>query len=187
MKSYLILLCYLFLLTITGVSTANVDCNYRLTSPKGIIQTPNFPKAFPVPIKCRWVIDVSDITSIHSSIIVYMTQLYVYKGLKLTEYAYYESEAMNYGASLVQEITEGNVFGHHWFRTYRPFLVLEFELDRLEGNHVRVLDDLLDVYGFNVTYQMTDKEPNLKACSVSECSFTGNCLLSADYTYVRLL
>ncbi|KAK2587823.1 hypothetical protein KPH14_003924 [Odynerus spinipes] len=159
-----------------------MDCNYRLTSPKGIIATPNFPKAFPVPITCRWVIDVSDIPSTNSSIIVYMTQLYVYKGLKLTEYAYYESQTMNYGASLIEEITEGNVFEHRWFRTFRPFLVLEFELDRLEGNHVRVLDDLLDVYGFNVTYQMTQNEPNPNSCSVSECSFTGNCFLSFDYT-----
>lgn len=126
------------------------------------------------------------LSSTNSSIVVYMTQLYVYKGLKLTEYAYYESEATNYGASLVKEITEGNVFEYRWFRTFRPFLVLEFELDRLEGNHVRILDDLLDVYGFNVTYQMTEEEPNPNACSVSECSFTGNCLLSADYTYVYL-
>ncbi|XP_046822481.1 uncharacterized protein LOC124425738 isoform X2 [Vespa crabro] len=182
MKSYLLLFFYLCSSSIIGVSVANVDCNYHLTAPKGIIETPNFPKAFPVPITCRWVIDVSDITSTNSSIVVYMTQLYVYKGLKLTEYAYYESETTNYGASLVQEVTEGNVFVHRWFRTFRPFLVLEFELDRLEGNHVRVLDDLLDVYGFNVTYQMTEEEPNPNACSVSECSFTGNCLLSADYT-----
>ncbi|XP_015178454.1 PREDICTED: uncharacterized protein LOC107067443 isoform X1 [Polistes dominula] len=182
MKYHLILFFHLCLLTIIEVSTENADCNYHLTAPKGVIKTPNFPKAFPVPIMCRWVIDVSDIPSTNSSIVVYMTQLYVYKGLKLTEYAYYESETTNYGASLIKEITEGNVFEYRWFRTFRPFLVLEFELDRLEGNHVRVLDDLLDVYGFNVTYQMTEEEPNSNACSVSECSFTGNCLLSADYT-----
>nr|XP_031835747.1 uncharacterized protein LOC116428347 isoform X1 [Nomia melanderi]XP_031835748.1 uncharacterized protein LOC116428347 isoform X1 [Nomia melanderi]XP_031835749.1 uncharacterized protein LOC116428347 isoform X1 [Nomia melanderi] len=167
---------------IEASSTAEVSCGDRLTAPRGVIQTPNFPAAFPVPIKCRWLIDVSDIPATNSSIVLYLTQVYVYKGLRFTEYAYYESESMNFGAALVKEITEGNVFEFRWIRTFRPFLVVEFELDQLEGNHVRVLDDLLDVYGFNVTYQMTEVEPNPDSCSVQRCSFTGNCLLSADYT-----
>ncbi|KAG7198744.1 hypothetical protein KM043_001731 [Ampulex compressa] len=156
-------------------------CGDRLTAPRGVIQTPNFPQPFPVPIKCRWIIDVSEIPSSNSSIVVYLTQVYVYKGLTFTEYAYYESESMNFGAALIKEVTEGNVFEFRWFRTFRPFLVVEFELDRLEGNHVRVLNNLLNVYGFNVTYQMIESEPNLESCSVQDCSYTGNCLVSANY------
>ncbi|XP_076242713.1 uncharacterized protein LOC143184400 [Calliopsis andreniformis] len=166
---------------VDGSSTTEVSCGDHLTAPRGVIQTPNFPGPFLVPIKCRWVIDVSDIPATNSSIVVYLTQVYVYKGLRFTEYAYYESESSYYGAALVKEITEGNVFEFHWFRTFRPFLVVEFELDRLEGNHVRVLNDLLEVYGFNVTYQMTEDEPHPDSCSVQRCSFTGNCLMSSDY------
>lgn len=169
-----------------GFAATEAPCGDRLTGPKGVIQTPNFPGPFLVPIKCRWVIDVSDVPATNSSIVVYLTQLYVYKGLSFTEYAYYESESMNFGATLVKEVTEGNVFEFHWFRTFRPFLVVEFELDRLEGNHVRVLNDLLEVYGFNVTYQMTEDEPNPDSCSVPRCSFTGNCLVSDDYAWVFL-
>ncbi|XP_034175708.2 uncharacterized protein LOC117602168 isoform X2 [Osmia lignaria lignaria] len=177
------LLCYVCCLSLIGGSTTNeVSCGDRLTAPRGVIQSPNFPGSFPVPIKCRWVIDVSDIPAANSSIVVYLTQVYVYKGLSFTEYAYYESENMNFGATLIKEITEGNVFEYRWFRTFRPFLVVEFELDRLEGNHVRVLNDLLDVYGFNVTYQMTEDAPNSNSCSVQRCSYTGDCLVSADYT-----
>ncbi|XP_076168545.1 uncharacterized protein LOC143147301 isoform X2 [Ptiloglossa arizonensis] len=176
------LLSYLWCFTVTGVYATEVSCGDRLTAFMGVIQTPNFPGPFPVPIKCRWVIDVSELPSINSSVVVYLTQLYVYKGLRFTEYAYYESESMNFGATLLKEITECNVFEYRWFRTFRSFLVVEFELDRLEGNHVRVLNDLLDVYGFNVTYQMTEDEPNSDSCSVQHCSYTGNCLVSADYT-----
>ncbi|KYN09641.1 Cadherin EGF LAG seven-pass G-type receptor 3 [Trachymyrmex cornetzi] len=157
-------------------------CGGHLAGPRGVIHTPNFPGPFPIPIKCRWVIDVSDIPSTNSSVVVYLTQLYVYKGLRFTEYAYYESETMNFGAALVKEVTEGNVFEYQRLRTFRPFLVVEFELDRLEGNHVRVLNDLLDVYGFNVTYEMTEEHPNPESCTIRDCSFAGNCLVSADYT-----
>ncbi|XP_072753187.1 uncharacterized protein [Anoplolepis gracilipes] len=177
-----------FLLLYLCVNLPNVTTNFdsfcggHLAGPKGVIHTPNFPGPFPVPIKCRWVIDVSDIPSTNSSIIVYLTQLYVYKGLRFTEYAYYESETMNFGAALIKEVTEGNVFEYRHLRTFRPFLVIDFELDRLEGNHVRVLNDLLDVYGFNVTYEMTEEHPNSESCTVRDCSFAGNCLVSEDYT-----
>ncbi|XP_017878424.1 uncharacterized protein LOC108624011 isoform X2 [Ceratina calcarata] len=181
MKSTIVSL-FLFLIG-SAATTETTICGERLTASRGVIQTPNFPRAFPVPIKCRWVIDVSDIPATNSSIVVYLTQMYVFKGLTFTEYAYYESESMNFGAALIEEITEGNVFEYKLFRTFRPFLVIEFELDRLEGNHVRVLNDLLDVYGFNVTYQMTEDVPNSDSCSVQRCSYTGNCLVSADYAF----
>ncbi|XP_067210955.1 uncharacterized protein [Linepithema humile] len=179
-----VFLLYLCCANLPGV-VMNFDplCGGHLTSLRGVIHTPNFPGPFPVPIKCRWVIDVSDIPSTNSSIVVYLTQLYVYKGLRFTEYAYYESETMNFGAALIKEVTEGNVFEYRRLRTFRPFLVIEFELDRLEGNHIRVLNDLLDVYGFNVTYEMTEEHPNPESCTVRDCSFAGNCLVSVDHTF----
>ncbi|TGZ48323.1 Cadherin EGF LAG seven-pass G-type receptor 3 [Temnothorax longispinosus] len=177
------LLLGLLCVNLPGVTMdADPFCGGHLAGSRGVIHTPNFPGPFPIPIKCRWVIDVSDIPSTNSSIVVYLTQLYVYKGLRFTEYAYYESETMNYGAALVKEVTEGNVFEYRRLRTFRQFLVVEFELDRLEGNHVRVLNDLLDVYGFNVTYEMTEEHPNPDSCTVRDCSFAGNCLVSTDYT-----
>lgn len=164
----------------TGTGTD--DCGGQLTEPRGVISTPNFPNSFKVPIKCRWVIDASNINHPNGSIIVYLTQLYVYKGLRFTEYAYYESETTNFGGSLIKEVTEGNVFQYRWFKTYRPFLVIDFVLDRLEGNHVRVLHDLLNVYGFNVTYEITEADANTNSCTVRDCSYTGNCILALDYT-----
>lgn len=157
-------------------------CGGRLAAPRGLITTPNFPGPFEVPIKCRWVIDASDLPAENSSIAVYLTQVFVYKGLSFTEYAYYESESLNLGGTKIQDITEGNVFEFRWLKTFRPILVVDFFLDRLEGNHVRVLNDLLDVYGFNFTYEMSSGPTNPDSCSVRDCSYSGNCFAAANYS-----
>ncbi|PSN52875.1 hypothetical protein C0J52_14477 [Blattella germanica] len=118
------------------------------SSDKGTIQTPYFPGPFPVPIRCQWVIDASDrFPPNNYSIVIYLTQLYVTTGLTFTEFAYYEKGATSIGRQLVHSVTEQNVTRVHWLWTRSPFLVIDFELDRLEGNHLRVMDNLLDVYG----------------------------------------
>lgn len=176
----LLLICLVeFVLKIISSSS---DCNEYLVAQRGIIQTPNFPRAFSVPINCRWIIDASEIPSTNRSIVVYFTQLFAYTGLKFTEYAYYESENSNYGGTLLNEINEANIFQFRWFKTHMPFLVIEFHLERLEGNHVRVLDNLLDVYGFNMTYEISDGASNVNSCTVKDCSFTGNCYIDAEFT-----
>lgn len=171
-----------------GAATAPTSpvCGGHLTSRRGIISTPNFPSEFSVPIFCRWILDSSALAdasafTMNNSIIVYLSQLYVYRGLSFTEYAYYESESVSFGAASLDAINEGNVFELGWLRTFRPYLVVEFHLDRLEGNHVRVLDKLLDVYGFNLTYEIIEGQENPTSCSLKGCSFAGNCLLASDY------
>nr|CAD7568771.1 unnamed protein product [Timema californicum] len=72
----------------------------------------------------------------------------------------------------------------NWLRSSRPFLVVDFSLDRLEGNHLRALDNLLDVYGFNLTYELSGKQgdrENRATCSVVECSFSGDCYANKDF------
>lgn len=174
----LLLLCLLEFLLKTG----STDCNEYLVARRGVIQTPNFPRAFTVPINCRWIIDASEIPSTNGSIVIYLTQLFVYTGLRFIEYAYYESETSNFGETLLKEINEANVFQFRWLKTYMPFLVIDFHLERLEGHHVRVLDNLLDVYGFNITYEMTEDQVNPNSCTVKDCSFSGNCYIDTEFT-----
>lgn len=65
-----------------------------LVADRGVIQTPNFPRKFSVPIQCRWVIDAShNANSQDSSIVVYFTQLLVSTGLTFTEFDYYEPDS----------------------------------------------------------------------------------------------
>ncbi|XP_046478067.1 uncharacterized protein [Neodiprion pinetum] len=174
--------CRLCLLVKVVESRSDSSCGGRLTASRGVILTPNFPGPFEVPIKCRWVIDASDLLAENGSITVYLTQLYVYKGLTFTEYAYYESESSNLGATRIQEVTESNIFDFRWLKTFRPILVIDFGLDRLEGNHVRVLNGLLNVFGFNITYEMSGGPTNPKSCSVKDCSYSGSCFVAANYS-----
>lgn len=172
------------LLLLSTSTVSSEECGGHLTARRGVISTPNFPGQFVVPIHCRWVLDASELAEhqTNSSIVVYLSQLYAFRGLRFTEYAYYGSEAASFGAAVIHEIDEGNVFELRLLRTFRPYLVLEFELDRLEGNHVRVLDKLLDVYGFNLTYQIgIESADESESCSLKDCSFAGDCLLAADY------
>lgn len=67
---------------------------------------------------------------------------------------------------------------------YKPYLVLNFHVGPVMNNmHLRVEDFLLDVYGFNITYEIIPEAASLRndACSVFECSFLGNCLVSSDF------
>lgn len=81
---------------------------------------------------------------------------------------------------LRDRVTEQNVTSVDWVRTQRNYLVVDFTLERLEGNHLRVLDDLLDVYGFNITYEVS-RMARHHPCSVSNCSMSGHCFVSQDY------
>ncbi|GFR79457.1 cadherin EGF LAG seven-pass G-type receptor 3 [Elysia marginata] len=47
------------------------QCGGHLRAPQGIIQSPNFPGPFPVPISCRWVIHVPA----NSKTVIYFTQV----------------------------------------------------------------------------------------------------------------
>ena len=159
----------------------NASCGGHLTARRGTISTPNFPGAFEVPIHCRWILDASELSERpNASITVYLSQLYAFRGVSFREFAYYESETTNFGEALVREIDESNAFEVRSVSTSRPYLLLDFHLERLEGNHVRVLDHLLDVYGFNVTYEMSEYLEQRQSCSIGDCSFAGNCLLASD-------
>lgn len=70
------------------------ECGGMLNTPRGVLQTPDFPRKFPVPIRCRWIIDASQLSNNqHLSIVVYFTQLFVSTGLLFTEFDYYEHDS----------------------------------------------------------------------------------------------
>lgn len=158
-------------------------CGGVIQETHGVIQTPNFPKPFSVPIRCRWVIDATlHTTREDASIVVYFTQLFVSTGLKFTEYDFYEPDStFLLGGRLIHEVTEQNVTSVQWLKTRRQYLVIDFSLDRLEGNHLRALDDLLYVYGFNMTFE-TGAPVRENSCSVVACSLAGHCYSNHDYT-----
>lgn len=82
-------------------------------------------------------------------------------------------------------VTEQNVTSVQWLLTRRHYLVIDFTMDRLEGNHLRVLDGLLDVFGFNFTYETGNHVSN-SSCSVVGCSLSGHCYASDNLRYIMV-
>lgn len=154
--------------------------NRPLTGPRGVITTPGFPGPFPVPAECEWVIQADAAAGPATIIEVYFTQLFVTDGLTITEYSQYPPD---FGFVTVREVFNKShitQYGQYMVTTL-PYLVIRFRLDRLEGNHVRVHDDLMDVYGFNITYEMRPAgDERDDVCSLLVCSYSGNCLGNAD-------
>ncbi|KAF9824347.1 hypothetical protein SFRURICE_002842 [Spodoptera frugiperda] len=63
-----------------------------------------------------------------------------------------------------------------------PILVVELNLNRIEGTQLRALG-LLAVYGFNVTYEVrpATQAPGPSSCSAIECRLLGHCYARHDY------
>lgn len=157
----------------------------ELYEAKGVIQTPNFPHAFAVPIRCRWIIDASNFSSAGEKveIYVYLTQLFVQTGLNITEYKLYDKESKTgYTGSTILKMPSPPDEEYQFVRTNLTYLVIDFELDMLEGNHLRVLHGLMDVFGFNITYEISTTGERTDLCTVTECSLVGHCYANADFS-----
>ena len=103
------------------------------------------------------------------------------ESFKLTEFDYYEGPHNFHGKHDLGEISfEEEVTS---FTVYKPFLLLRFQVEEIGNIHLRVFDFLLDVYGFNITYEIVDRNAPVRedACSVFKCSFLGNCLAQRNF------
>jgi len=113
------------------------------------------------------------------SIVVYLTQLYVLSGLKFTEYMYY-SDDFKVPAHRVFTLTEDDVTQVTWVQFHSQYLEIRFTMATLDGTHLRALDRLLDVYGFNITYEVQN-EVKAAQCNALQCRFLGDCFASFDF------
>lgn len=164
-----------------ATTTSAFKCGGILTARHGVIHTPNFPHKFATPIECVWVIDASDLISHNGhniSIVVYLTQLYVLGGLKFTEYMYY-SDDYKVPAHRVFTLTEDDVTQVAWVQFNSQYLEIRFRMSSLDGTHLRALDRLLDVYGFNITYEVESVKDY--QCNTLQCRFLGHCYAREDY------
>jgi hypothetical protein len=165
-------------------SSATPNCGGTLTAKNGIIHTPNFPAPFHTPIHCQWLI-VKNENEDSASIVVYLTQVFVTGGLKFTEYLYYD-EAYKAGARVVHTVSESSATHVKWLQVSGPYLLIELQLSRLEGHHLRALPRLLDVYGFNITYEISSETNPVRPyqCNTIECRFLGDCYANGNFTLV---
>lgn len=178
-------------------NSENLKCGGTLTARNGVIHTPGFPAAFETPLHCTWIIDASahydaggsvvgSPTGISNnvSIVVYLTQLYVLSGLRFTGYLVYDDTfnlRIKSDESFV--VQEEDITQVMWLKFSTRYLEIQFTIDTLHGNHLRALDRFLDVYGFNITYEVADSiKPH--QCNALKCHFLGHCFASSDFRYV---
>ncbi|ESO86670.1 hypothetical protein LOTGIDRAFT_128699 [Lottia gigantea] len=180
MKSALLLLKIIFVLLIISDygSALYTNCGGLLEAEKGNIQTPNFPSPFPTPINCAWVIHNPHP---EKKIILYFTQYFLKNSFHLSEYDEYISEHDNKGIKYLGEMNYINQFSS--MAAYKPYLVIRFKVRDMGNMHLRVEEFLKDVYGFNITYEVVNKEQNIKeACSAHNCSFLGHCVANSIFS-----
>ncbi|XP_046401569.1 uncharacterized protein LOC124167633 [Ischnura elegans] len=132
-------------------AVAVTTCGGVARGRRGVLQTPGFPGPFPVPLRCRWVIDASNYPG--SDIVAYLTQVFVTSGLRFESFAYLDadgSEGNGFGGWPGIMGSGGSPIGRQlilssesrppaleevgWIRSESPFLVATLNLDRLEGD-----------------------------------------------------
>lgn len=174
--------------------SGDVKCGGILTARSGVIQTPGFPAAFDTPLSCTWIIDASAHhdngsprgggSSDNASIVVYLTQLYVLSGLRFTGYLVYDDtfdlRIKSEESFVVQEEDATQVM---WLKFSTKYLEIQFTIDTLHGTHLRALDRFLDVYGFNITYEVATDTIKPYQCNTLKCRFLGHCYAAADFRY----
>lgn len=178
-----------------ATGTTNVKCGGILRARNGVIQTPNFPAAFQTPISCKWIIDASGIDSMGSagagghhhhgadntSIVVYLTQNYVLSGLRFQGFIVYdETFDLRIQSEESFVVHEEDVTQVMWLKFSTKYLEIQFTLDSIHGTHLRALDRFLDVYGFNITYEVTESIKPYQ-CNALKCRFLGHCFAAADF------
>ncbi|KAF7279522.1 hypothetical protein GWI33_007081 [Rhynchophorus ferrugineus] len=112
--------------------------------------------------------------STNASIIVYLTQLFTFEGLTFTEYQLYGSD-YKINPKVIHRVNETNIVRTRWVQTFQSYLVIELKLQTIESSQLRVLDKFLDVFGFNITYEITGNGPRSPSCTMTDCGFTGFC------------
>jgi hypothetical protein len=154
------------------------NCGGILTEERGVVHSPNFPRRFPVPLVCRWVISAPP----QKKIVLYFTQYFMRGAFHVNEYESYTDNLHHTGHKSLGQI---NFEDHiHIMVAYKPYLVLELVLHQMSNIHLRVEEYLENVYGFNITYEIVDPSARVRhdTCSVNDCSFLGHCLASSDFS-----
>jgi hypothetical protein len=161
-------------------ATSNLftNCGGKINTTLGYIHTPNFPHRFPSPIACRWLFHAPP----GKRIVLYLTQFYLHNSFRVAEFSYY-SEDTNGRATWRGRYDFGEInFEEAYLASSKPYLLIDFRVTDINNIHLRVDEYLLDVYGFNITYEMVDEDTPVRtdACTVIKCSFLGHCLAAAN-------
>ncbi|XP_062567506.1 uncharacterized protein LOC134229736 [Saccostrea cucullata] len=158
--------------------TVYKDCGGRFSETKGVIHSPNFPKEFPTPIRCEWVIYNPQTRNTA----IYLTQFYLKGFVSVWQFEHYSNHREYIEPRQLATLNANSEINR--IVSNKPYTVIRFAVSEINDINVRVLDHIVDVYGFNITYEFLDpSSANLKrTCSVQGCSYLGNCYANADFS-----
>lgn len=172
------LIVYVLLTNASSEEIVYRNCGGVFEEPKGILSTPNFPGPYPTPIQCEWLIHAKP----GKKIILYLTQFYMKDSFFISTYQAYQNTSTYVGRQDYAEI-KSEYDDLISLVAYQPYMLIQLNVTFIGNRHLRVINHLLDVYGFNITYEIADANANVskETCSIKQCSYLGDCIVSANY------
>ncbi|KZS07008.1 Uncharacterized protein APZ42_029535 [Daphnia magna] len=163
-------------------SSSLPSCRIFLRERFGTLTTPGFPSAFPVPFTCSWIIDATGFES-DSFITLYLTQMYLTRGVKAVQYTF-NNTTHAIGRKDLDELHTFRPRPYSVYRIKARYLEVQVNLDELVNANLRVERRLMDVYGFNITYEIQPNGSRIRTdtCNVANCTFNGHCYANHNYS-----
>uniref|UniRef100_A0A0P6EIG7 Brain-specific angiogenesis inhibitor n=1 Tax=Daphnia magna TaxID=35525 RepID=A0A0P6EIG7_9CRUS len=166
----------------TQSPSSSPSCRYFLKKRFGTLTTPGFPSAFPLPCICSWIIDATGFEP-ESFITLYLTQMYLTRGVKAVQYSF-RNETHAVGRKELDELHAHRPRPYSVYRIKARYLEVQVNLDELVNANLRVERRLMDVYGFNITYEIQPNGSRIRSdtCNVVNCTFNGHCYANHNYS-----
>ncbi|XP_057370422.1 uncharacterized protein LOC130691485 isoform X2 [Daphnia carinata] len=166
----------------TQSQSSSPSCRNFLKTRFGTLTTPGFPSAFPLPCTCSWIIDATGFES-DSFISLYLTQMYLTRGVKAVQYSF-RNETHAVGRKELDELHAHRPRPYSVYRIKARYLEVQVNLDELVNANLRVERRLMDVYGFNITYEIQPNGSRIRSdtCNVVNCTFNGHCYANHNYS-----
>jgi hypothetical protein len=162
-------------------ATEPSTCRYFLTKRFGTLTTPGFPSAFPLPFICSWIINATGFEA-DSFVTLYLTQMYLTRGVKAVQYSF-RNETHAIGRKELDELHTLRPRPYSVYRIKAKYLEVQVNLDELINANLRVERRFMDVYGFNITYEIQPNTSRIRSdtCNVVNCTFNGHCYANHNY------
>jgi hypothetical protein len=162
-------------------ATEPSTCRYFLTKRFGTLTTPGFPSAFPLPFMCSWIINATGFEA-DSFVTLYLTQMYLTRGVKAVQYSF-RNETTAIGRKELDELHTLRPRPYSVYRIKARYLEVQVNLDELVNANLRVERRFMDVYGFNITYEIQPNTSRIRSdtCNVANCTFNGHCYANHNY------
>lgn len=137
-----------------------------------------------MPFICSWIIDATGFEP-DSFITLYLTQMYLTRGVTAVQYSF-RNETVAVGRKVLDELHTLRPRPYSVYRIKARYLEVLVNLHELVNANLRVERRLMDVYGFNITYEIQPNGSRIRSdtCNAVNCTFNGHCYANQNYRLV---